>query len=311
MKRLFLSLFLLSFLVASMAQNPVPNAGFESWTNGTADGWNSAFSMTVYVFPISYSAGEASEDAHSGNYAMSLATQTITVATESITLPGICQLGNFETDSVQAYILGNLGDSGAEIDPAHFVSGGVPINAVPNNVKVWAKYLPDAMENDAMQIIVLATKHTVSGDIVIARGTYKSMTMLDEYTEIPIPLNVEIADETPDFLNIIFSSANSYNCGQSELLVDDITVDLPSGVCNINALDCSVTPNPSSDYINVRLGNNDDFTFELYDLNGKKVLEVANCSNATAVDVRNVSAGTYIAKITQKNNIAARKIVIE
>ena len=311
MKKMFLSVVMFLSCVFLMAQNTIPNAGFENWTNGKADGWNSTFSMTVYIFPVNYSAGAASTDAHTGDYAMSLSAQSITVATETITLPGICQLGNFEADSVQAYILGNLGDSGAEIDPAHFVSGGVPINAVPNNVKVWAKYLPDAMKNDAMQIIVLATKHTVSGDIVIARGTYKSMTMLDEYTEIPVQLNVEIADETPDFLNIIFTSANSYNCGQSELLIDDITVDLPSGVCNINSLNCSITPNPSSDYINVKLDNNDDFTFELYDLNGKKVLEVANCNNATAVNVKSLTAGAYIAKISQGNNITARKIVIE
>ena len=308
MKNLLLSFCTLFLGIAIFAQNTVPNAGFENWTNGSADGWQSSFSVTFGFFPISYTSGEASEDAHSGNYAMSLTTETLSVAGQSVTLPGICQLGNFETDSILAVVMGGNGD----IDPARLVSGGVPFNALPKKVKVWAKYLPDAMSNDAMQVIVLATKNTISGAQIVARGTYKSMTMLDEYTEITIPVEVEMEGETPDFLNIIFASAGTYNCGEAELLVDDVTVEAEMiGVCNINALSCSVAPNPTSDFIRVDLENNDNFTFELYDMNGRKVLAADDCAAAANIDVRGLAKGTYIAKIIQGNDIVAKKVVIE
>lgn len=291
--------------------NTIPNAGFEEWSNNAPDYWQTSFNMTIVIIPISYKAGVPSEDAHSGNYSLLLTTQNVSAMGSSIALPGFAQLGEFNTDSLLGLVTTFSEDPYADLNFNSLVKGGAPFNTIPTNVKLWAKYLPDTIPSDMIISAIAVKSNDLTGDQIIAQGSFQANEAITEFKEITIPMKIEVEDETPDFLNIIISSANTYNCGEDSLWVDDVTVELESGIYHLNSLDFSIMPNPTSDYLSIQLDNNREFSVEIYDLNGKKVLENNNCTNTTRLNVSTLSAGSYIAKVMQDNNISSRKIIIK
>lgn len=309
-KILSISCMILAFVFSLNAQNVIPNAGFENWTDGKADNWTSSFSMSIYGIPFNYTAGEQSTEAHSGNSAMLLQKKVMSVFGQTFSVPGICQLGSFNTDSITAMALSMIGGNEYDIDPFRMVTGGASFTEMPTKVKAWVKYTPDIEATDALQVYVLAGKHSANGDIVLATGTYNSMEALLEYTEIEVPLEVSIPDETPDFINIIFSTSKSFDCGESELLIDDITVESETGVYEINSLSYTLTPNPAHEMLTIDLHNNLDFSVEMYDLAGKKVLTENRCNGQTSLNVSNLNAGTYLLQVRQGNKISSQKVVL-
>ena len=308
-KILSISCMLLAFLSLN-AQNVIPNAGFENWTDDKADNWTSSFSMNILGLTFNYTAGEQSTEAYSGNSAMLLQKKAMSVFGQEFSVPGICQLGSFNTDSITAMAMSMIGGGEYDIDPFRMVTGGAPFTEMPTKVKAWVKYTPDIEATDALQVYVLAGKHSANGDIVLATGTYNSMEALLEYTEIEVPLEVSIADETPDFINIIFSTSKSFNCGGSELLIDDITVESETGVYEINSLSYTLAPNPAHEMLTIDLHNNLDFSVEMYDLAGKKVLTENRCNGQTSLNVSNLNAGAYLLQVRQGNKISSQKVVI-
>ncbi len=59
----------------------------------------------------------------------------------------------------------------------------------------------------------------------------------------------------------------------------------------------SVFPNPSSDFIQIDLKTNQSATFQLYDLNGKKVLEKSLTKRRTACSIASLATGIYFYEI--------------
>lgn len=303
-----LSVFMLHFSVS--AQNVIPNPGFESWeSNSNATEWNSSFSTTVLgMFPVNYSAGIKSTDAHSGSFAMQLQRQTISVMAQTIQVPGLCQLGEFNIDTIVNMVISGQTD----MDLSRMMGSGVPFTQIPFNVKAWVKFIPDGQVLDTMLIAVYLTKHNeLTGDQIVAQGLYSNSSAMNDYTEVTIPVEVLIDGETPEKINIIFSTAAGYNCGEAELLVDDISVETPSGIKQFNSFSFSVTPNPSSDFITIHTQEIGAFAVEMFDLSGRKVLQLEKLTPATSIPVAHLSAGTYLLQVTQDNKVSSQKVVIE
>lgn len=304
----FLSVFMLHFSVT--AQNVIPNPGFENWeSNSNATDWNSSFSTTIMGFiPVSYSAGTQTTDAHSGSYAMQLQRQTISAMSQTFQVPGLCQLGEFNIDTIISMVMSQQYD----LDLARMMGGGVPFTQIPINVKAWVKFIPDGNVTDTMLIAVYLTKHNeLTGDQIVAQGLYYNNNAMNDYTEVTIPIEVLIDGETPENLNIIFSTAAGYNCGEAELFVDDISVETPSGIKEFNSFSFSVTPNPSSDVITVHTQEIGAFTVEMFDLSGRKVLQLEKLTENASIPVAHLSAGTYLLQVTQDNKVSYQKVVIE
>jgi hypothetical protein len=78
----------------------------------------------------------------------------------------------------------------------------------------------------------------------------------------------------------------------------------------------SFYPNPASDFviadIDRSIFNTDQFTVSLFDNQGKLVSETINnqVSDRITIDVRNVSTGIYLAKITSAKGDITRKISV-
>ena len=88
MKKLILFFAALFVFGNSFAQTTIPNGGFETWggnglfTQEQPNNWTAALEGTVTIYgsyglPVHFYFGTKSSDAHSGNYALKLVSQSI------------------------------------------------------------------------------------------------------------------------------------------------------------------------------------------------------------------------------------------
>jgi Secretion system C-terminal sorting domain len=73
-----------------------------------------------------------------------------------------------------------------------------------------------------------------------------------------------------------------------------------------------ISPNPTSDKVNIFLSNNDRLestTITVYDLIGRQVLTQKTTANAFELDMSNLAKGTYLVKIDANNSVYTEKII--
>jgi len=75
---------------------------------------------------------------------------------------------------------------------------------------------------------------------------------------------------------------------------------------NIEGL--NIFPNPANDVLNITSNSAADKNVQLFDLTGKKVLDVTTVSQ---VNVSTLKAGIYVAKINEAGKTATRKVIIK
>ncbi len=75
---------------------------------------------------------------------------------------------------------------------------------------------------------------------------------------------------------------------------------------NIEGL--NIFPNPADDVLNITSNSTADKIVQLFDLTGKKVLDVTTVSQ---VNVSTLKAGIYVAKINEAGKTATRKVIIK
>lgn len=303
MKKILTLLFCMSITVMISAQVTIPNAGFEQWNNGTAMSWSSSFSYSGTLASFEYEAAERTSDAHAGNYAMKLHPAQIDLTITTYSLPGMCHLGFFNTELGITSLLGILnGGIGGIIDA--MIEGGIPCNQVPSKATAWVKYIPNG--EDEMS----ATVRCYSNGEIVAEGTYTSTTASSVYQQIEIPVTASGSD-TPDQINIIFT------CGQNEgsyLYIDDVelvfeTPEDPDDINECNAI-FSVSPNPTSEMLNIQSTMNGNYSARLFDTNGKLVWEESDLQGDTQVNVSNFEAGIYFLRVTNNGLTRTQKVII-
>lgn len=77
------------------------------------------------------------------------------------------------------------------------------------------------------------------------------------------------------------------------------------GIYDISSDDISISvfPNPTQDYINLKVGNNKDLSFQLFSFNGKLIQANKIFSKNTEIQMNNLSASTYFLKIINGNKL--------
>jgi hypothetical protein len=70
------------------------------------------------------------------------------------------------------------------------------------------------------------------------------------------------------------------------------------------AVDMSLFPNPTNDYVilNIPGGNIEDLMYQLYDMNGKILIEKKLDGTQTNIYMANYAAATYFIKVTNSKN---------
>ncbi|MCW5923439.1 MAG: DUF4465 domain-containing protein [Saprospiraceae bacterium] len=96
------------------------------------------------------------------------------------------------------------------------------------------------------------------------------------------------------------------------LCVDDVTTEgvLSQDDVVPNTLSLDVFPNPASDFLNIRLpGNNEVALVQVFDLQGKIVLEKNGLGAQNRFDVRSLTTGHYMLRVWQKGEIRSKQFV--
>ncbi|MDY0025742.1 MAG: PCMD domain-containing protein [Lentimicrobium sp.] len=191
------------------AQNPIPNPGFENWTNGEPDDWNT---INQEIFGTTFTAVTRDQTSmHSGTSSIKLETITETIfLIGPVTMPGIITLGEIIVDQVNA---------------TGTVEGGIPITGMPQKLRGWYRYLPQTGDSCIMGIGLTrwtgTSRDTIAYSYLIAGGQQ------DTWQEFAVPVVYEITAE-PDSMNIVFFSSNLLNgspIAGSSLWVDDLWID--------------------------------------------------------------------------------------
>jgi hypothetical protein len=74
---------------------------------------------------------------------------------------------------------------------------------------------------------------------------------------------------------------------------------------NVNDLEVSVYPNPTSNLLNFTSNHEIDL-IEIYDLSGKRINSFVNTKS---IDISNYNSGVYIVKIFSDENVATKKVI--
>lgn len=340
MKKISTLFFALLLSAALVGQN-VPNSGFENWTDeNTAVNWNSSFNVS---FPLTiegmqltivmdYNSVSQSTQAHSGSYAAQVKSQEASaqlygIPVYPVQIPGIMQLGQFNTQALQDIDFENIENMDASgLDLSQYLYGGIAFNQVPEKVTAWVTYVSgDQAAPDTMRAGVLLTRWNNGQREVVAQGDFIGNGDYTSYTQIEIPVAVKEGMEgvTPDTMNIIFSNSGSTVNAATLLTVDDVEVVM-AGDTTVDPVDpdttaifdiatlpvFSVRPNPATEWISITPAVNADYAARLYDVNGKLVWEGLNLQGDTKVDVRDLTKGVYFLQVKQNGLVRSDKVVV-
>ena len=280
---MFKHLLTTGFLTVSLfaAAQTIPNAGYEDWADSglgyeDPEGW-----VTLNIFSLL--GGEVSvtesSDAHSGSSAAAITT-TMFDADEDGTpepFPGILALGSLE-------------------------SVGMPTTNRPDSLIVWAKYTPSGADEFTVTIDLSNNGMPVGG------GTFTGVTAGSGYVRLAIGIDYASSD-TPDTLNIGFTSSASDPQIGSELLVDDVSLvtNPTTSVAEIKQqAPLSLYPNPARESLNIQVGK--DATIEIYNALGMLVETIkADSDKPYVLSTADYRSGVYLAK--SSNGVTQRFVV--
>lgn len=137
--------------------------------------------------------------------------------------------------------------------------------------------------------------------------TEPTPTIEDQYTAsgdlasiVHFFLRQDSATETPDL------DIDELRIGTSWADVTPIDPSASTKENNIEGL--NIFPNPANDVLNITSNSSADKNVQLFDLTGKKVLDVTTVSQ---VNVSTLKAGIYVAKINEAGKTATRKVIIK
>lgn len=197
--------------------------------------------------------------------------------------------------------------------------------AVGNNTSLPALPTPDLIADKTLHNAVLAMGGT-SGRLALVNGTAPASgpsdsNVLDFVGYGSTSVQFEGFGPTGDLSNGTAAFRNGEGCSDTNDNAIDFTVAAPAprnsqtpvNICNAsikeNNIDgLNIFPNPANDVLNITSNSTLDKSVQLFDLTGKKVLDVTTVSK---INVSTLKAGIYVAKINEAGKTATRKVVIK
>lgn len=111
-----------------------------------------------------------------------------------------------------------------------------------------------------------------------------------------------------------YNGANDASANAT-FLFDDIEVvsnSLSDGIDQTFSIgDISSYPNPAKDFVTISSKNKDIKTITLFDILGKKVMELNPNTPEVTIDISNFESGLYIAKILTESGLGSIKFIVE
>ena len=286
MRKIYLSMAIITASICNLNGQSVPNSSFENWSqNGpfeTPNNWN--------VSP----AASKSTDAHTGTYSLQLKTGIFTnPQTQSIdTIPGIATTGQQGMGP---------GDQG---------TNGYSFAAKPDSLVFWYKY--QAQNNDSFVVRLNLTKWNsgvkdMISDLVFLGGATTKYTRV----AIAIPYLLNSQPDTATIQIVSSLSPRENLILGSTLLIDDIGFISNSSAVEQNTINnnvqVSIYPNPFNNSLTIDNFKSDNI--KLIDIYGAVVLE----QNTQDLDTIQISTSSLAAGIyfIVMNDIVYHKIIKE
>lgn len=264
------------------SQNPVPNSSFENWSNGSPTSW-STNNISGMAVPITQSS-----DSHTGNSAVKLeAVNAIGI----VYLPGLNSANDFTVNTDYAgysfYYKCNLTSKDQLLTQGTLKQG--------STTKAGAQAIITSLHNTSVYTQTTATF------IYITPG----------------------ADKASLTFGLIPTSGNTVQVG-SYVIIDDVAM-VSSVPTELNELNNEVNfkiggsfPNPASGFslIPFSLGSACHVSITLYNLEGKKILDVLNEDlnkgrYKAEFDATTVQSGMYICKLNANGFESYSKILVK
>lgn len=322
MKKILFTLVCLNVLMGLSAQNNPINGDFELWSYGKPVGWTIGLhgNITSYInIPVEVNFGTQTNVAHDGNSAIKLqsADFTIPYVDYSANLPGILQAGESEGFSiplsdilaiVQA-LQDTTGMGGFDPDNLsslvsllQLLSKGIPCTATPPGVSMWVKY--EAEEDDHIMVVALTKQNGMVVDYA-----YEMFGDLNSNNYVKIGMPFENAGAPCDSIMLIVLSSTRLN-SSSVLYVDDVELKYTSvGVDRHEALSEEIYPNPTSDVLNIEVGDGQEYQWTFRDLTGR-TLQSGKGAGKSTLNVKDYPSGIYMLTLNVNGSERTRKVVV-
>jgi hypothetical protein len=282
--------FIALFLITLKTNAQIPNAGFESWTNGSPDGWLTP-NVANLLTPIT-----RISQSHSGNFALR---------------------------GEPALLMGNI--VGATISSG--IGGtGFPINYRPESITGYYKFSPAPSSGDRFSVLVLLTKGGLSGT-PIASNAIAFSQQTDVYTQFSIPF-IYVLNDIPTTCVIQFSLVGPsittpIPAVGSFYIIDDLalagTTDLKSEQSNSTS-EYKIFqnyPNPFNPKtkINFELPIASHVFLKVYDSIGQEIMvlidkELSKGYHEVSFDGTALPSGIYLYRIQTGEFIASKKMML-
>lgn len=289
--------FLLFILILSISNQNIatsqniPNPGFENWTAGEPDEWNTINQTILGTSFIPVTRDQSNP--HSGTSCVKLETITQNVfLVGPVTMPGILSLGEITLDIV---------------NQTGTVDGGVPISGYPTVLNGWFRYQPAL--GDSCIIGIGLSKWNGSSRDTIAYSYLTIGGLNTNWQEFALPIEYLIQAE-PDTMNIIFFSSNlltgSPTTG-SKLWVDDLSLFF-SAVDNkyqLNNYNFRMFAAENGKTLVLASTQEINGILNIYDLRGTLVYTslAESASNSVQVPLPSLTPGLYVAGFSERSGI--------
>lgn len=280
---LFIAFACTTSLINAQSQ-PVPNGGFENWTNqGTFEDPQYWATMNLYTLAGAPATAIKSTDAHSGTYALKLKTVIAEVDGEMDTIRGIALLGSIDLSS---------GES----------TTGQPFTQRPDSLVGWYKLT--SVDNAPFIIYSKFSRRNTSTNTTEEIGeTLFQGAANSNYVRFSVPI-VYTNNQTPDSLQIIISNSLDSTVISNVLLLDDLKFVYnnasTAGIAE-NTVQIQLAPNPVVDQLHIQSDQPVE-RISVKDIHGKRVFDLSgNNSEYYQVETAHFSPGIYFCELYFSN----------
>ena len=337
MKKLFLSFVLVAAMAfsASAAQQ-LPNADFENWTGNPLRpvGWQTIEvtipeeinPLPVPLPPQRIGTNEISRttDSHTGSFSMRVAASPMNpifellialIAPElsGLPAPGFATNGTVDAMGLLEDIVS--GDFDVELIMAlgNHITDGLMVTERPYYVSGFVR--PTIVTpGDATLIAALVFSGTGDSRQVIGAGMMPFPTTAAEFQSFAMPIEYIFPGEPSELVIFVVAIGQNDVADNTSILINNLVVGytpISNSVNSPNTAGAHISFNGNTATIDVEmLQHKQNFSFELYNLSGKMVMNKTNLFGNQSLNVSHLSAGVYIARIVKSNGNVTQRIVI-
>ena len=284
--KFFTLLVALFVTVVTIAQDTIPNPGFDYWTTNPVpqydypNNWNTLNPLTS-VLGI-YTAFKESANVHSGTYCIKLVTKSI----GGQTAPGLVTTGKINSGSGT-------------------IDGGIPINSRPTALNGWYRYQPVAGDSAALEIHLFKWNLGTHSHDEIGTGMKMVGDSGTTWTSFSIPVSYT-SGATPDSVQLLFFASGNTPQINSTLFLDDLSYDFASGINETEIRSLAIYPNPSNGVVTIDNREMSASEIQLFSTQGKLERTIALREGMNTLDLADMPKGFYVVRATGHNGASYR-----